>query len=243
MNSLLFFVAANPDEQTLNRVHSIIRAMLELEKDVKQLRSNAHDIDCNITHFSWAQLQAADRRVREGNEELDRLTEQRDALLRQVSFRYLMIACQLTVDHSSLLFNEEAHTIHSVGLFIEEERRKAVQARVRPALVFIDALSRLHEYDNVSPTLQEAQDVLAPLMDEWLAFSQAPENHDVFGANKTPQRIVQLHARFHAALRALEEAHATAVLSATQKRLGADARLSILPPDVLSNIVSQTFRH
>jgi hypothetical protein len=236
-NSLLFFVAANHDEQTLNRVHSIIRAMLDLEKDVTQLRSNARFMDRNITHFSWAQLQAADRRVREGNEELDRLTEQRDALLRQVSFRYLMIACQLTVDHSSLLFNEEADTIHRTYI-------KAVDARVRPALVFIDALSRLHEYDNVSPTLQEAQDVLAPLMDEWLAFSQAPENHGVFfGNNYTPQRIVQLHARFHAALRALEEAHATAVLSATNKRLGADARLSILPPDVLSNIVSQTFRH
>jgi hypothetical protein len=234
-NSLLFFVAANHDEQTLNRVHSIIRAMLELEKDVKQLRNNARYIDRNIPHFSWAQLQAADKLVREDNEKLDCLTEQRDALLLQVPFHYLMIACQLTVDRSSLLFNEDVYTIHRTYI-------KAVEARVRPALMFIGAARRPYDDEYVPPTLQEMQSELAPLMDEWLAFSQVPENHDVFGNNNTPQRIAQLHARFDAALRALEDAHAMAVLSATHKRLGADARLSTLPSDVLSKIATQTFR-
>jgi hypothetical protein len=226
-----FVEVANPppSEQTLLHVHRIICTMLDLEKNMMRLRIDARYIDRNLAHFSWAQLQAADRRVREGDEELDHLTERRDALLRQVPLRDLMITCQHTVPPEDF-FDERASAIHRI--YIE-----AVEARMHPALAFIGSFKRPYGY--VPPTLEEVQKVLAPLMDEWLAFSQ--EHHDAFG-NYTPQRIAQLHARFHAALRALEEAHALAVLSATNKRLGADARLSILPPDVLSNIVSQTFQ-
>ena len=227
----LFLEATNPSEQTLNRAHRIICAMLELEKDVEQRRIDARYIDRNLAHFCWAQLNAADRRVREGDEELARLTERRDALLLQVPFRYLMIACQHTVPPEAF-FHERASAIHRNYI-------QVVEARVRPALAFVGAFARPYGY--VPPTLEEVQNELAPLMDEWLAFSQAPENHHAFG-NYTPQRIAQLHARFDATLRALEDARATAVLSATHRRLGADARLSTLPSDVLSKIATQTIR-
>jgi hypothetical protein len=218
----------NPEQQTYRRVHYLIRQIVELERSQIQARNDLRYLERNMASRGWHELQAAEQRVENGYEQLERCKTERDALLTQLPFRLLLQACANSVP-------DEVYVEATAVAYRTYNR--AVEARLRPAFLFCNYAVRSPTY--VQSTLEEAQTTLAPLMDEWLAFSQDPEHRRAF-INYTPAQIATLHARFEAALRALETDFSTTILRASQRTL--DRGMTRLPPSVLSQIATRTLR-